>query len=56
MDIVFKLLDGDLTWDQIADQYGVSRSLLSVYRKASIKQVRKMLQIREEQKLEFLLN
>ena len=55
-DIVFELLDGDLTWDAIADQYGVSRSLLGVYRKAAIKQINKRYKLREEQEMAFLLS
>lgn len=55
-DIIFELLDGDLTWDSIADQYGVSRSLLGVYRKEAIKELNKKYEMREEQELRFLLS
>lgn len=55
-DIVFELLDGDLTWDAIADEYGVSRSLLGVYRKAAIKEINKKYKLREDQEMAFLLS
>lgn len=55
-DILFELLDGDLTWNDIADQYGVSRSLLGVYRKQAIKEINKRYQLREEQELAYLLS
>ena len=47
-DILFELLDGDLTWDQIADAYHVSRSLLSVYRKQAIKELDRCYAMREQ--------
>lgn len=55
-DILFELLDGDLTWNDIADEYGVSRSLLGVYRKQAIKEINKRYRLREEQELAFLLS
>ena len=55
-DILFELLDGDLTWDMIADEYSVSRSLLGVYRKQAIKEINKRYRLREEQELAFLLS
>lgn len=55
-DIVFELLDGDLTWNQIADQYYVSRSMLAVYRKEAIREVTKQYEMREEQELKYLLS
>ncbi|WP_027868877.1 hypothetical protein [Eubacterium sp. AB3007] len=49
-DILFEMLDGELTWNQIADQYDVSRSLLGVYRKQAIKEINRCYEMREEQK------
>ena len=51
-DIIFELLDGDLTWDKIADQYHVSRSLLAVYRKQAIQEYNRMCGLREQKRLE----
>lgn len=52
-DILFELLDGDLTWDQIADAYHVSRSLLGVYRKQAIKEIDRCYELRDKQRSDF---
>ena len=52
-DILFELLDGDLTWDQIADAYHVSRSLLGVYRKQAIKELDRCYAMREQMQAGF---
>jgi len=52
-DILFELLDGDLTRDQIADAYHVSRSLLGVYRKQAIKEIDRCYELRDKQRSDF---
>ena len=55
-DIIFELLDGDLSWDDIADQYGVSRSTLGYYRKHAIAEINRKYKQRDEQRLAFMLS
>jgi hypothetical protein len=52
-DILFELIDGDLTWDQIADAYHVSRSLLGVYRKQAIKEIDRCYAMRDQMQADF---
>lgn len=54
--VIFEMLDGALTWDQIADSYHVSRSTLRNYRHAAIKEVEKQYELREEMELQFLMS
>lgn len=55
-DIIFELIDGDLTWDEIADQYCVSRSLIGVYRKEAVKELDKSYRMKSEQEMKYLLS
>ena len=52
-DIVFELIDGDLTWDNIADQYHVSRSMIAVYRNQAIKEINRLYDMREQERKRF---
>lgn len=54
--IVFEILDRDMTWDQIADAYHVSRSTVSRYRKAAIAEIREQCKYREQSDLQYILS
>ena len=55
-DVLFELLDGDLTWDSIAQQYNISRALVGVYRKNAIIELDKRYEIREQQEIAYMLS
>lgn len=55
-DILLELMDGALTWDEIADQYCVSRSLIGVYRKEAVKELERGYKVRNEQETAYLLS
>ena len=52
-DIIFELLDGDLTWDQIANAYYISRSMVAVYRKEAIKELNRCYEMRDEMRAKY---
>ena len=55
-DIVFEMLDGDLTWDEISAQYSVCRGTIFNYRKAAISALNKLYKDRERMELEYMLS
>ena len=55
-DIVFEMLDGDLTWDEISTQYGISRTSLSRARKAAIDYLDRLYAQRERMEIEYMLS
>ena len=55
-DIIFELLDGDLTWDMICQQYDVSRSTISNYRKSAIKDIDELYAQRAQAEMDYLMS
>ena len=55
-DILFEILDGEMTWDQIADQYNVCRGTIFNYRKAAITVLNELYKERERMELEYILS
>ena len=55
-DIMFELLDGDLTWDLISEQYNVSRRTIANYRKSAIKDLDLLYAQREKTEMAYMLS
>lgn len=54
--VVMDLLDGELTYDDIASHYKIGRTTVVTYRKEAISMVEKMLKRREEEQVAFMLS
>ena len=55
-DIMFELLDGDLTWDLISEQYNVSRRTIANYRNSAIKELNLLYAQRERTEMAYMLS
>ena len=55
-DIVMELLDGGLTWDGIALNHHVSRTMVAKYKKAAIKELNARYELRDRQTESYILN
>ena len=55
-DIIFEILDGDLTWDDISAQYNVCRGTIFNYRKTAIAALNELYKARERMELEYMLS
>ncbi len=55
-EIVMDLLDTDITWDEIAGRHHVNRSMIGKYRKAAIKELDAIYEVRELCASEFMLS
>lgn len=55
-EIIFMLLEGESSWDEIADKYHVSRSTVGKYRKQAIDSINKEHEIRDRMDLQYLLS
>lgn len=55
-EIIFALLDGNSTWDEIADMYHISRSTVGKYRKQAIDSINSEYERRDRTDLQYLLS
>ena len=55
-DVLLEMLDGELTWDQIADQYGICKKTITNYKKQAIKMLNSLYQRRYAMEIEFMLS
>ena len=55
-DIIFELLDGDLTWDMIETHYNISRMTISRIRRDAIKEISRMYDDRERQEAAYMFS
>lgn len=55
-EIITDLLGTDITWDMIATKHHVSRTMISKYRKAAIKELDAMYEVREKCESEYMLS
>ena len=55
-DVLLEMLDGELTWDQIADQYGICKKTITNYKKQAIKMLNSLYQQRDAMEIEFMLS
>lgn len=54
--VIMDLLDGELTWDNIAMHYHVSRTMVAKYKKAALKELNVRYEIRDRQTESYILN
>lgn len=54
--IIFELLDGDLTWDEISDTYHIGRSTLFNYRRQAIEAINRQYEFVDRLDREYLLS
>lgn len=55
-DILFEILDGELTWDEISIQYGISRTSIYRFRKAAMEYMEGLYAQRERMEIEYMLS
>lgn len=55
-DILFEMLDGDLTWDEISMQYSISRTSIYRFRKAAMEYIEGLYTERERMEVEYMLS
>lgn len=55
-DILFEILDGELTWDEISIQYGISRTSIYRFRKTAMEYMEGLYAQRERMEIEYMLS
>ena len=55
-DIVFEILDGDLTWNEIAQQYNIGRRTVGNIRQTAIRDLDRMFEQRNQLEMAYLLS
>lgn len=55
-DVVMDILDGELTYDQIAQVNGIGRTTVANYRREAISEMNKQYDMREKQQIAFMLS
>ena len=55
-DILFEILDGELTWDEISIQYGISRTSIYRFRKAAMEYMEGLYAQRERMEIEYMVS
>lgn len=54
--IIEDLLEGELTWDNIAVQHNISRAMVGKYRKMAIQEINEKYDLQNQQELRYLLS